>query len=387
MTTHSIPYGRQNIQEDDIKAIVQVLSADFLTQGPKVSEFEDKFAKYVDSKYAVAVNNATSGLHLSVLALNLKENERVITTPITFAASANCVKYVKGEVWFADIDPDTYLLNIEKVKELIDSKPSGFFSGLIVVDFAGNAVNIEEFRVLANEHDLWIIEDACHAPGGGFTDSKGNLSRCGSGDYADLAVFSFHPVKHIACGEGGMVTTNSKELYDKLIRLRSHGITKDYLKEEEDHGGWFYEMRELGHNYRLTDIQSALGISQLAKNNKGVLERNRIAKKYQEAFGDRIKFQLNKEGVENAYHLFVIEVDNRRSLYDVLRSKGIYAQIHYIPVHELSYYKQFDHQQQQFVHAENYYKHCISLPMYPSLTDEEINYVIKVVTDCTAEHR
>ena len=244
----SIPYGKQNIEQDDINAVVETLQADFLTQGPKVKEFEEKFAKYVDAKYTVAVNNATAGLHLSVLALGLKRDERVITTPITFAATANCVRYAGGEVWFADINPNTYLLDIDAVKELIESKPKGFFKGIIPVDFAGLPVNLEEFRKLANEHNLWLIEDACHAPGGYFIDSNNEKQNCGNGNYADLSVFSFHPVKHIACGEGGMVTTNSKELYKKLLTLRSHGITKENmstyldaaerLAELEDDGTW-----------------------------------------------------------------------------------------------------------------------------------------------------
>ena len=196
-----IPYGRQNIDNNDIVSVVETLTSDFLTQGPKVKEFEEKFAEYVGANYAVAVNNATSGLHLAVLALGLKKGERVITTPITFAASANCIRYAGGEVWFADICPDSFLISLEKTRELIESKPKGFFKGIIPVDFAGLPVNLEEFRVLANKHDLWIVEDASHAPGGYFTDSIMKKQMCGNGNYADIGVFSFHPVKHIACGE------------------------------------------------------------------------------------------------------------------------------------------------------------------------------------------
>lgn len=374
-----IPYGRQNIEQDDIDAVVETLTADFLTQGPKVKEFEDKFATYIGAKYSVAVNNATSGLHLAVLALGLKPGERVITTPITFAASANCIRYAGGEVWFADIDPDTYLLSFESTKKLIESKPKGFFKGIIPVDFAGLPVDLEAFRSLAQEHDLWIIEDACHAPGGYFTDSKGKRQMCGNGVYADIGIFSFHPVKHIACGEGGMVTTNSKELYQKLSLLRTHGITKEDMAE--DHGGWFYEMQELGYNYRLTDIQSALGITQLAKNKVGVARRNAIANNYKEAFNGKIKFQSLPEGNLNAHHLFVIEVEDRKGLYDFLRTQNIFAQIHYIPVHTLPYYKEIGYGDADLSNAENYYKYCISLPMYPSLTDEEQQYVIKKVLE------
>lgn len=375
----TIPYGRQHIDQTDIDAVINTLTGDFLTQGPKVREFEEKFAEYVGAKYAVAVNNATAGLHLAVLALGLKEGERVITTPITFAASANCVRFAGGEVWFADIDPDTYLISFEATKKLIESKPKGFFKGIIPVDFAGLPVNLEDFKNLAKQHDLWIIEDACHAPGGYFIDSKGEKNNCGNGKYADIAVFSFHPVKHIACGEGGMVTTNDESLYKKLSLLRTHGITKENMLE--DHGGWYYEMQELGYNYRLTDIQSALGITQLAKNDKGVKRRNEIANKYQKAFEGKIKFQKVTDKQYNAYHLFVIEVDDRKEMYDYLKEKGIFAQIHYIPVHTLPYYKEIGYGEAELSNSEQYYKKCISLPMYPSLTDEEQNYVIKAIID------
>ena len=373
----AIPYGRQHIDQTDIDAVVSTLQADFLTQGPKVQEFENKFADYVGSKYAVAVNNATSGLHLAVLALGLKEGERVITTPITFAASANCIRYAGGEVWFADIDPDTYLLSIESTKKLIESKPKGFFKGIIPVDFAGLPANLEAFRDLANEHDLWIIEDACHAPGGYFTDSKGVKQMCGNGNYADIGIFSFHPVKHIACGEGGMITTNSEKLYKKLSSLRTHGITKEDMAE--NHGGWFYEMQELGYNYRLTDIQSALGITQLVKNKAGVARRNDIANNYKQAFNGKVKFQSLPLGTLNAHHLFVIEADDRKGLYDFLRTHHIYAQIHYIPVHTLPYYKDIGYGSADLSNSENYYSKCISLPMYPSLTDTEQAFVIEKV--------
>ncbi len=373
-----IPYGRQNIDQEDIDAVVETLTADYLTQGPKVKEFENAFSKYVEAKYAVAVSNATAGLHLAVLALGLKEGDRVITTPISFAATANCIRYAGGEVWFADIDPETYLLSIEKTKKLIESKPKGFFKGIIPVDFAGLPVNLEAFRELANEHGLWIIEDACHAPGGYFIDSVGNKNMCGNGKYADISVFSFHPVKHIACGEGGMITTNSKELYDKLSLLRTHGITKDNM--EQNHGLWYYEMKELGFNYRLTDIQSALGITQLAKNTNGVLKRNEIANRYKKAFDTGgIRYQNLPNGTYNAHHLFVIQVNNRKELYDYLRSKKIFAQIHYIPIHTLPYYKNINYTEAQLEESENYYDECISLPMYPTLTLEEQDFVISEV--------
>ena len=203
-----IPYGRQNITQADINVVVAALQSDYLTQGPRITEFESAFANYVGSTYAVAVANGTAALHLCALALNVKEGDKVITTPITFAASANCVRYCGGEVVFADIDPDTYLLDVEKVRTLLETAPKGTYQGIIPVDFAGRAIDLEAFRTLADDHGLWIIEDACHAPGGYFTDLKNRTQNCGNSNFADLAIFSFHPVKHIACGEGGMVTTN-----------------------------------------------------------------------------------------------------------------------------------------------------------------------------------
>lgn len=379
MNTKIIPYGRQSIEQDDIEAVVTTLQSDFLTQGPKVLEFEKKFADYIGSKYAVAVNNATSGLHLSVLSLGLSKGDRVITTPITFAASANCIRYAGAEVWFADINPDTYLLSIESVRSLLESKPRGFFKGIIPVDFAGLPINLEDFRSLANEYNLWLIEDACHAPGGYFTDTKGVSQRCGNGNYADLGVFSFHPVKHIACGEGGMVTTNSEVLYSKLLLLRTHGITKENMQENQ--GAWFYEMQALGFNYRLTDIQSALGITQLAKNDRGVEKRNEIAKKYKQAFQGRVKFQELPQKFYNAHHLFVIEVENRKGLYEFLKEHHIFTQIHYIPVHTLPYYKEIGYKTADLSNAENYYSKCISLPMYPILKQKEQEFVIDKVLE------
>tara|TARA_R110002072_G_scaffold90476_2_gene202320 strand:+ start:16216 stop:17364 length:1149 start_codon:yes stop_codon:yes gene_type:complete len=372
-----IPYGRQDIQKDDIDAVIETLTSDFLTQGPKVNEFENKFAAYIGVKYAVAVNNATSGLHLAVLAMDLKPGDRVITTPITFAASANCIRYANAEVWFADIDPDTYVLSFESTKKLIESKPKGFFKGIIPVDFAGLPVNLEAFSKLAKEHDLWIIEDACHAPGGYFIDSMNDKQMCGNGKYADIGVFSFHPVKHIACGEGGMLTTNSEAVYKKLSLLRSHGITKDNM--QQNHGGWFYEMQELGYNYRLTDIQSALGITQLAKNKVGVEKRNEIAETYKKAFKGKLKFQSLPINFYNAHHLFIIEVDERKAMYDFLREHNIYTQIHYVPVQTLPYYQKIGYKGAELSNSENYYAKCISLPMYPSLKQEEQDFVIDKV--------
>lgn len=388
----NIPYGKQNITQEDVNHVIAALKADYLTQGPKILEFEEAFAKYVGSRYAVAVANGTAALHLCTLALEVQEGDKVITTPITFAASANCVRYCGGEVIFADINSDTYLLDIDAVRTVLEASPKGTYKGLIPVDFAGSAVNLEEFRKLADEYHLWIIEDACHAPGGYFIDSKGNRQNCGNGKFADLAIFSFHPVKHIACGEGGMVTTNNEALYKKLLKLRTHGIVKNessYVNsvefaggDENKYPGWYMEMQELGFNYRLTDFQAALGISQLSRADEGLIKRKKIASVYEKAFIDK-PYIIGQSGVVDghAYHLYVIEVLDRLGLYNYLRKSNIFAQIHYIPCHLMPYYKQFGWQEGDMPNAENYYKHCLSLPMYPTLTEEEQEYVIQKINE------
>jgi UDP-4-amino-4,6-dideoxy-N-acetyl-beta-L-altrosamine transaminase len=377
-----IPYGRQYINDDDIKAVTGALQAEFLTQGPRIAEFEKAFAAYIGAEYAVAVSNGTAALHLCTLALGVNEHSNVITTPITFAASANCVMYADGNVWFVDIDEATYLIDLQKVEELIKSKPAGFFTGLIPVDFAGRPVNLEAARALADKYGLWIIEDACHAPGGFFLDASGQKNYCGDGRLADLAIFSFHPVKHIACGEGGMITTNDRKLYEKLLLLRTHGITKDPALLHEDHGGWYYEMQELGYNYRITDFQAALGLSQLKRADAGLARRREIASNYNKAFIGQ-KGILGQSGfVEgHAYHLYIIEVADRLGLYNHLRKKQIFAQVHYIPVHTLPYYRQQGWSVGDFPKAEQYYSRCLSLPMYPTLTDAEQQYVINAVLE------
>jgi UDP-4-amino-4,6-dideoxy-N-acetyl-beta-L-altrosamine transaminase len=384
--TFKIPYGKQFISEEDTKAVVDALHSDFLTQGPRISEFEVNFAKYIGCKYAVAVSNGTAALHLPLLAIGLKKGDRIITTPITFAASANAARYCDAEVFFADIDRDTYVISIDSVKQLLEKHPKGFFKAIVPVDFGGYPVNLEELRKLADAHGLFILEDACHSPGGYFTDSKGLKQNCGNGNYADAAAFSFHPVKHIASGEGGMITTNNEELYKKLMMLRTHGITKENMKydfpDADKQGLWYYEMQQLGYNYRITDIQAALANSQLKRADTGIKRRHEIAAKYQKAFeGKKIKIQKVNANHFNAYHLFIIEVEDRKGLYNFLKDNNIFAQIHYVPVHLMPYYKQFGWKEGDFKNAEDYYKHCISLPMYPTLTEEEQNFVIQKVLE------
>lgn len=415
-----IPYGRQHITEEDIQAVIKTLKSDYLTQGPRIAEFEDAFAQYVGAQYAVAVANGTAALHLCTLALDVKPGNKVITSPITFAASANCVRYCGGEVVFADIDPATYLLDIHEVRKLLEEAPKGTYQGIIPVDFAGRAVNMEAFRQLADEFGLWIIEDSCHAPGGYFTDQEGKIQLCGNGKFAGLAIFSFHPVKHIAAGEGGMITTNNKELYENLLVLRTHGITKSPDKyqnsvafaagidagtqDDTEHlpisqgndkpqtnnfPGWYMEMQTLGYNYRLTDIQATLGLSQLSRADVGLKHRKAIAARYYNAF--KAMPQIIDRNIQtpehtsnhngHAYHLYVIEVQNRLGLYQHLRNHKIYAQIHYIPCHLMPYYRAQGWKEGDLVNAEAYYKKCISLPMYPTLSIEDQKYVISKIKD------
>ncbi len=394
MNNTIIPYGKQSITQEDIDAVVKVLQSDFLTQGPQIESFEKAFANYIGATYAVAVANGTAALHLCALALNVTAGQKVITTPITFAASANCIRYCGGDVVFADIDPHTYLIDVSQVRKLLEASPRGTYSGIVPVDFAGRAVDLEKLRVLAEEFGLWIIEDACHAPGGYFTDSKGTKQLCGNGNYADLAIFSFHPVKHIASGEGGMITTNDKGLYDRLLTLRTHGITRNpaLFQNElgwaagnaasvpESYPGWYMEMQELGYNYRLTDFQAALGMSQLKRADSGLAKRRAIAETYENAFRGK-SWLMGQSGVidGHAYHLYIIEVEDRLGLYNYLRELKIFAQVHYIPGHLMPYYRNLGFNEGDYRSAEKYYSRCLSLPMYPTFSQEEQDFVIDKV--------
>ncbi len=380
---HPLPYGRQHITPADIAAVTAALQSDFLTQGPRVAEFEEKFAAYIGAKYAVALTNGTAALHLCALALHVQPGQRVITTPLTFVASANCVRYCGGEVHFADIDPATGLLDLQKVRALLEAHPKGYFTGLIPVDFAGLAVDMEAARRLADEFGLWIIEDACHAPGGFFVDAQGQQQRCGNGQFAELAIFSFHPVKHIATGEGGMITTNDEGLYRRLLRLRSHGISRDEATfQNPGEGGWYMEMQELGYNYRISDINCALGLSQLQRADDGLARRRALAAHYDAAFATMPAVTpLAPARPGHAYHLYVIQVADRRGLYDFLKKRQIFAQVHYIPVHRMPYYEGLGWKKGDFPLAENYYAHCLSIPLYPTLTDDEQAYILACIRE------
>lgn len=364
-----IPYGTQWIEEDDIQAVSEVLRSGYLTTGPKVDEFEKAVADYVGAKYAVAIANGTAALHAACFAAGIKEGDEVITTPITFAASANCVLYCGGKPVFADIDPKTYNISPESIREKITDKTKA----IIAVHFTGQPCDMDEIHKIAKEHNLLVIEDAAHALGAEYKGKK-------IGSLSDMTTFSFHPVKHITTGEGGMIVTDDEKLYQKLKLFRAHGITRDENLLINNEGAWYYEQQYLGYNYRITDIQCALGISQLKKLDGFIKRRREIAKIYDEAFKDdkNIIIPYQKEECFNNYHLYVIQIlgKDRKEVFDELRSQGIGVNVHYIPVHKHPYYQNNGYKNVSCPNAEELYKHIISIPIYPKLKDEEIKYVI-----------
>lgn len=387
MIDHPIPYGHQHINDDDVQAVVAALKSDYMTQGPLIGQFESAFASYLGCQYACMVSNGTAALHLCAMALDIKPGDKVITTPITFVASANGFRYQGADIVFCDIDPETFLLDLDKLEAILKASPKGTYKAVVPVDFAGYPIDEERLRSLADEYGFSIVVDACHAPGGKFTDSKGDVQMVGNCAYADLTVFSFHPVKHIATGEGGAVTTNRKDLYDKVALFRTHGITKDPALLEKNDGGWYYEMQELGYNYRITEMQAALGISQLKRLDWSIARRNEIARTYDEAFkGTAVKTPFRAEGLVHAFHLYIIQVpaEKRKGLYDYLRANNVYSQVLYIPAHLMPYYRQFGWKKGDMPVAEDYYSKCLALPMFPTLTEEEQEWIIEKVKEYMA---
>ena len=387
MIDHIIPYGHQHINDDDVQAVIAALKSDYMTQGPLIGQFEKDFANYLGVKYACVVSNGTAALHLCAMALDIKPGDKIITTPITFVASANGFRYQGAEVVFCDIEPKTFLMDLDKLEQMLKASPNGTYKAVVPVDFAGYPIDEERLRKLADEYGFAIVVDACHAPGGSFIDSKGEKQMIGNCKYADLTVFSFHPVKHIATGEGGAVTTNNKELYEKVALYRTHGIIKDPARLEKNDGGWYYEMQELGYNYRITEMQAALGISQLKRLDWSIDRRNEIAKKYDEAFKDTVvKTPVRAEGLVHAFHLYIIQVPSvkRKGLYDHLRANNVYSQVLYIPAHLMPYYSQFGWTVGDMPVAEDYYTKCLALPMFPTLTNEEQDWIIAKVKEYMA---
>lgn len=359
-------YGKQNITEDDINAVVEVLKSPYLTCGPTVKAFEQAICDYTGAKYCVAVNSATSGLHIAMMAAGIKEGDEVVTSPMTFLASANCARYCGATVKFADIEKDTANINPDEIKRHITSKTKA----IVPVHFAGQSCNMEEISKIAKENNLYIIEDAAHAIGSDYKDTK-----VGSCKYSDMTVFSFHPVKTITTAEGGAVVTNDEKLYKKLLAYRSHGMHKDGDMQND----WRYEMRELGYNYRMTDIQAALGISQLKRLDKFKKRRREIVDFYNKNLG--IKHLIEKDFSNACFHLYPILVEDRENFYFDARKVGLNLQVHYIPVHTQPYYQEQGYKWGDYPNAEEYYKHCISLPLYPELTDEDLKEIVKRIKE------
>lgn len=373
----NIPYGRQSIDEEDIRAVTDVLKGDYLTTGPKIAEFEKIVCDYTGAGYAAAVANGTAALHAACFAAGIGPGDEVITTPITFAASANCVLYCGGTPVFADIRPDTYNIDPEDIRRKITDKTKA----IIAVHYTGQPCEMDEIHSIAQEHNLMVIEDAAHALGADYKGKKiGNVS--------DMTTFSFHPVKHITTGEGGMITTNDRKLYERLKLFRSHGITRETDLMTGNEGGWYYEQLDLGYNYRITDIQCALGISQMKKLDQFVARRRRLVQRYNEAFRDirEIVCPFQREGCNNSWHLYVIQVPEgrRKAVYDKLQEAGIHVNVHYIPVYKHPYYREHGYAQTYCVNAEALYESIISLPLYYSMTEEEQDYVIDKVRKIVA---
>lgn len=369
-----IPYGRQSIDENDIKAVEEVLRSDYLTTGPKIEEFEKKVADYTGAKYAVATANGTAALHAACYAAGIGEGDEVITTPITFAASSNCVLYCGGKTVFADIDAKTYNISAEDIERKITPRTKA----IIAVHFTGQPCEMDKIHKIAKEHNLIVIEDAAHALGARY---KGQLV----GSISDMTTFSFHPVKHITTGEGGMILTDNEQLYQRLKLFRSHGITRDEKLLTKNDGPWYYEQLDLGFNYRITDIQCALGISQMDRLPEFLNKRRTIVNRYDEAFADNINIQIPYQypGCENAWHLYVIRVKNgkRKEVFEALRKAGIGVNVHYIPVYHHPYYRNHGYADVICPNAEEYYSECISLPLYPGLKEQEQEYVIEKVIE------
>ena len=382
-----IPYSHQSISSDDINAVVEVLESDFLTQGLGVPTFEKAVCKYTGGKYGLAVNSATSALHLSCLALGLKKNDWLWTSPITFVASANCGLYCGAKIDFVDIDSNTWNISIEKLESKLKKaeRENRLPKILVAIHLCGLSCDMVEINKLSKKYGFNVIEDASHAIGGKF-----QYKRIGSCSYSDMTVFSFHAIKGITTGEGGMVVTNNKYLADQIELLRNHGITRNKsLMSAEADGQWYYQQIELGFNYRMTDIQAALGSSQLKRLDQFILRRHEIAKFYDEQFVDLpLKFQQTTPEKYSGMHLYVLRLmkgkikKSRQRVFDELRENDIGVNVHYIPIHLQPFYRKFGFQEGDFAEAESYYKEAISLPIYPDLADEEINSIINTVRKC-----
>lgn len=373
-----IPYGKQTIEQDDIQAVVDVLKSDFLTTGPKIAEFEQTVADYVGAKYAVAISNGTSALHAACFATGIGPGDEVITTPLTFAASANCVLYCGGTPVFADVDPKTYNIDPEDIRRKITDRTKA----IIAVHLAGQPCDMDAIHSIAREHGLIVIEDGAHALGSVYKGKK-------VGSMSDMTTFSFHPVKPITTGEGGMIVTDNEDFYKKMVLFRSHGITRDDSMMTRNDGPWFYQQFDLGYNYRITDIQCALGCSQMKKLDRFLARRKEIVARYNEAFADcdNIITPYQLSDTESGWHLYIVQVKkcDRRQVFENMREKGIGVNVHYIPVYMHPYYQEHGYENVHCANAEEIYSHIISLPLYPGLTSEQQDYVIDTLKSLCEE--
>ena len=373
-----IPYGKQTIEQDDIQAVVDVLKSDFLTTGPKIAEFEQTVADYVGAKYAVAISNGTSALHAACFAAGIEPGDEVITTPLTFAASANCVLYCGGTPVFADVDPKTYNIDPEDIQRKITDRTKA----IIAVHLAGQPCDMDAIHSIAREHGLIVIEDGAHALGSVYKGKK-------VGSMSDMTTFSFHPVKPITTGEGGMIVTDNEDFYKKMILFRSHGITRDDSMMTRNDGPWFYQQFNLGYNYRITDIQCALGCSQMKKLDRFLARRKEIVARYNEAFADcdNIITPYQLSDTESGWHLYIVQVKkcDRRQVFENMREKGIGVNVHYIPVYMHPYYQEHGYENVHCANAEEIYSHIIILPLYPGLTSEQQDYVIDTLKSLCEE--
>ena len=383
--TTPLSYGRQYIDEEDIQAVADTLRSDYLTCGPRITQLEEKLCELTGAKYCVAVSNGTAALHIAAMAAGLVEEDEVITTPITFAASANCALYCGARPVFADINPDTYNIDPASIRKCITEKTKA----VVAVDFTGQAVELDEIRAICNEHHLILIEDAAHSIGTRYNGQP-------IGSIADMTTFSFHPVKTVTAGEGGAVTTNDPILYQKLVLAHAHGITRD--RSQMVHPAddpWYYEQVNLGYNYRMTEFQAALLMSQLEKLDAFSKRRKEIVKMYDEAFSKIPELKVQKEipASDTTRHLYILQLDDekltctRREFFDALRGENIYSQVHYIPVYWHSHYENLGYPKGLCPNAEHYYLQSMSLPLYYSLTDEDVKDVIHAVEKLVAYYR
>lgn len=379
-----IPYGKQDISEDDVRAVVEALTSDFLTQGPAIKKLEDTFADYCGVKYAVAVSSCTAALHLSCMALGLKDGGRLWTTPNTFVATANAGLYCGADVDFVDIDPATYLMCANKLEaKLQQAKKNDKLPNIVApVHFAGHSCNMKKIHELSKQYGFKIIEDAAHCIGASYKDKK-----IGSCQYSDIACFSLHPVKIITSAEGGIVTTNDEEVYQSLMMNRTHGITKDTeLIELKNAPPWYFEQQTLGYHYRITDIQCALGLSQMKRLDEFVEKRRELVNRYFEKLSN-FPITLPPQSTESSWHLFVIQIAPQKTnplktdVFNKLREKGIGVNVHYIPVHTHPYYKKLGFENGMYPNAEKYYEHAITLPLFPLLTNDEQDYICDTLRD------